>query len=236
MSLPIRERGSKPAAPPLAVVPVRRSPSGSADRNAPVDRAMPSGGRRSPSGSADRNPKRAGRIPVTASRSPSGSADRNSAPMAGSVSALRRSPSGSADRNLCGVAPVRADVPSLPIRERGSKRRQQIAGVIFRRVAPHPGARIETTRGAGRPRQDGRRSPSGSADRNCRKRISPPRHAASLPIRERGSKHARVAFGPEQWERRSPSGSADRNYNFKFDLARIRKSLPIRERGSKPQR
>ncbi len=77
-----------------------------------------------------------------------------------------RSPSGSADRN--GKALNRAAVRWA--------------------VAPHPGARIETTPAPGGRPSGGRRSPSGSADRNA------------------------AAIATSRWRAcRSPSGSADRN-------------------------
>ena len=188
---------------------------------------------RSPCGSVDRNVGLAGGRVVPAGRSPCGSVDRNST--ATRVPGFRdgRSPCGSVDRNRFSIAVVpRTSVApragawietaepsppavarqSLPVRERGSKRRVD---------RDHPRSR-------------GRRSPCGSVDRNLERIEDMAKAALSLPVRERGSKLRPLPATPRPRDRRSPCGSVDRNQITWENNRGSRKSLPVRERGSKP--
>ena len=98
--------------------------------------------------------------------------------------------SGSVDRNTRNKFAPTWRCLSLPIRERGSKLRWAALHRLLPQVAPHPGAWIETARGWRWPPLSGRRSPSGSVDRNA---------AGRRDLLRR--------------KRRSPSGSVDRNLN-----------------------
>ncbi len=172
-SLPIRERGSKRGgSAAVCAGSGGRSPSGSADRNRskrafrsrsaaslPIRErgskrldefittgagpSLPIRERGSKRKSAGRPRRRRER------RSPSGSADRNASIWLIVSTVARRSPSGSADRNTLEQARHYVLTESLPIRERGSKRDNRTGRRICRlhRVAPHPGARIETGTG-----------------------------------------------------------------------------------------
>ena len=188
----------------------RRSPCGSVDRNrlAPLTAPLASG--RSPCGSVDRNCDLVERwkpigwsLPVRerGSKHPEGGRGGPEP---------RRSPCGSVDRNCPQGSMAMALRRSLPVRERGSKlmngsRRSRIArrspcGSVDRNtlsvrvwltvihVAPRAGAWIETPRerrwsGCARSR-----SPCGSVDRNTWCIVVALTSAASLPVRERGSK------------------------------------------------
>ncbi len=211
-SLPIRERGSKHPAcyggfAPNWSLPIRER--GSKRR---------SGSRRG--GEPPVAPHPAARIETPRScrrgaqprcRSPSGSADRNRQQPDTERTGGRRSPSGSADRNSISLTPAPSN-----------------SG-----VAPHPGARIETTKSGALTVSLRRRSPSGSADRN----------------------RAAMRWLSSNPNGRSPSGSADRNaamigitqgalvaphpgarietFSASTSLSTAVRSLPIRERGSK---
>src|SRR5271166_1128098 len=167
-----------------------------------------------------------------------------------------RSPRGSADRNFVPPPSSRCALPSLPARERGSKRHNTGTGQRCRHVAPRAGARIETGAPLSFRSFSSCRSPRGSADRNnaALREVEP--LFESLPARERGSKPsgcscsaileavapragARIetAHGPSSdrtWTGRSPRGSADRNSSCLAMAGQRRRSLPARERGSKP--
>ena len=165
----------------------------------------------------------------------------------------------------------------LPARERGSKRHIRAISIEdVAKLAPRAGARIETISIDRHRSSPLRRSPRGSADRNRFRRrprltgyrVAPragarietltvsitPIAAASLPARERGSKHpTRPAAPPEPTVApragarietaprcvaganagRSPRGSADRNPMFSMTDRQVFWSLPARERGSK---
>ncbi len=100
LSLPIRERGSKQRVREDVIREGRVAPHPGAriETDAPpafVRKHL----RRSPSGSADRNLDHSPEVTGTDSRSPSGSADRNLVKAMAALVITRRSPSGSADRN-----------------------------------------------------------------------------------------------------------------------------------------
>ena len=101
--------------------------------------------------------------------------------------------------------------PSLPARERGSKRPTLRHRDATRAVAPRAGAWIETRPWRRSHVGRDRRSPRGSVDRNF--------------------------YGSYNWpgaKSRSPRGSVDRNTLTRRRFCRSVRSLPARERGSKP--
>ncbi len=122
-----------------------------------------------------------------------------------------RSPSGSADRNVGPDHPFSAAVV----------------------VAPHPGARIETTTTRASRTNGGKSLPIRERGSKRSPRTWRPRPGLSLPIRERGSKRDRRAGRGRGIAGRSSSGSADRNHLRAAPSSVLSVSLPIRERGSK---
>ncbi len=190
-----------------------------------------------------------------------------------------RSPSGSADRNGVSSGLNIATRWSLPIRERGSKHRVQalvaapgrrspsgsadrndiicafVVGLIC--VAPHPGARIETTRCLVRPTcgvvapHPGARieTTMSSTRRSWAIRAVAPHPGARIETALEGGgspsstcrspsgsadRNSCSGVGSGSLPSRSPSGSADRNVGHPRPSVSIPASLPIRERGSKP--
>ena len=143
-----------------------------------------------------------------------------------------RSPCGSVDRNSGGLDGRKAEPPSLPVRERGSK----------------PAFRDPD--GAGQPslpvRERGskqlvhrylqpsrRRSPCGSVDRNTSRKVAPCLMACRSPCGSVDRNHRRRLHHLNR-SGRSPCGSVDRNYERRRFWFTDQRSLPVRERGSKP--
>ena len=192
MSLPARERGSKPSCD--------RWPAGR-------------GGRRSPLGSVDRNDKARmnGRlVSLVAPRSgawiETGADDRNCQQL------VCRSPLGSVDRNRLLNGDWMTSVhPSLPARERGSKpfkvslTNRENAGSL-----PARGAWIENRIRSGRLVRVWSRSPLGSVDRNTLEQQGYMCGNSRSPL---GSVDRNVTSAPSpvRSKRRSPLGSVDRN-------------------------
>gem|GEM_PF-1080846 len=231
MSLPARERGSKLLAGEGSQDGDGRSPRGSVDRNSKIRRCARSSASRSPRGSVDRNLDGVHYLRMAEGRSPRGSVDRNTIRSLISRSLLRRSPRGSVDRNVSARSSAMRAPRSLPARERGSKHPIACPHRPGCAVAPRAGAWIETgphrlsnpaTWVAPRagawietPRRCGWRGSPAVAPRagawiETRTRRSRSTKAASLPARERGSKH-RVPHVQRIMPRRSPRGSVDRN-------------------------
>ncbi len=101
---------------------------------------------------------------------------------------------------------------SLPVRERGSKRIHLICHVpTLPLVAPRAGAWIETSRGPHR----------------WLMRLVAPRAGAWIETRQIGGERGHL-------QGRSPCGSVDRNRINDRDHHIMILSLPVRERGSKP--
>ncbi len=146
-SLPVRERGSKLR----ALLRIRKqevAPRAGAriETGHAAGWSTPPAGR-SPCGSADRNMALARRVDPDGGRSPCGSADRNLTTTPAARSASRRSPCGSADRNWQKMAMALKGTPSLPVRERGSKRRWTIRVWPRQEVAPRAGATVRQSGG-----------------------------------------------------------------------------------------
>ncbi len=142
-SLPVRERGSKPSN--TSAVPLYRVslPCGSADRNRYISAVRSCWKGRSPCGSADRNvpTKRAARAGLVAPVRERGS---NILTEMSAIAADRRSRAGARIETTISACSASIPTRSLPVRERGSKRRLRQHLSQDRQVAPRAGARIET--------------------------------------------------------------------------------------------
>ena len=166
MSLPARERGSKPFGTCLSAGTLRRSPRGSADRNDLLTPGRLIVRRRSPRGSADRNRQLGSRCARRAVSLPA--RERGSKPSITTCRPLRRG--------------------SLPARERGSKPQPASGRRQRNDVAPRAGARIETEVGNHYRRERWSLPARERGSKPWMDVSSAGRTPASLPARERGSK------------------------------------------------
>ena len=195
MSLPSRERGSKPdkCARPISdrqSLPSRERGSKHNDRVSflPYRRVAPFTG-----AWIETNQRSAGLVDCEKSRSLHGSVDRNSALPDASSSWLSRSLHGSVDRNLGSLANADAEAEAA-------------------RVAPFTGAWIETLLARRARASANGRSLHGSVDRNAASRLGLNWKTWSLPSRERGSKLHRRRRRQSRHPSRSLHGSVDRNF------------------------
>ena len=166
----------------------------------------------------------------------------------------RRSPRGSVDRNIQHRLQPVFRKTSLPSRERGSKQAPRPRGARQRSGRSPPGS-VDRNANDGQAGEviEGR-SPRGSVDRNRRAelgldigQVAPLAGAwietcvalnvtplsASLPSRERGSKRRAPNFSPREW-RVAPLAGAWIETPYPPTVDRPCWSLPSRERGSKP--
>ncbi len=191
MSLPSRERGSKPEMPcrDLGLRGRRRSLRGSVDRNGYEPLNARWNISRSLRGSVDRNAAdpamvrvRPGSLPSRERGSKRGLSPCRCWPQAS------RSLRGSVDRNSVNALCELEDEMSLPSRERGSKLADHGVFRILYGVAPFAGAWIETEQLARLSAPRHGRSLRGSVDRNPARWTWTRPSRPSLPSRERGSK------------------------------------------------
>src|SRR5271166_3456068 len=213
-SLPARERGSKHQQVVGHEVHLRRSPRGSADRNA-VERGEAIG-------RAAVAPRAGARIETGCNAS-------------GHPGPWRRSPRGSADRNSAVTCRRCLARMSLPARERGSKRRSWPDVHLIEGVAPRAGARIETMRVA-HPSPVAKVAPRAGA--RIETHLRRPELSAILVAPRAGARIETGSPGQPCSRRagRSPRGSADRNHSVARAFQSVHRSLPARERGSKRRR
>jgi len=213
MSLPARERGSKPCERRrLACKPQCRSPRGSVDRNYSQEKEA----------KTETVAPRAGAW-IETRRSDGAQGHRLVAPRAGAWIETSTACTTCAWPKVAPRAGAWIETPSA----RSSRARSC--------VAPRAGAWIETSRRAHQRCARQGRSPRGSVDRNIPLRALTVPVAQSLPARERGSKRVRIAC---QIPRHGSLPARERGSKRRAAVAGVahQLSLPARERGSKPER
>ena len=168
------------------------------------------------------------------SRSPCGSVDRNYTFSSPTVAFLAVSlPVRSVDRNSKEKELEKMSRPSLPVRERGSKRLRHAPVDERQRVAPRAGAWIEILRSPANAREGNLSLPV----RERGSELSQPKterlSGSKLPpVRERGSKLCRLGMGFSLVPGRSPCGAWIETFLICFTHRFEDRVAPRAERGS----